>query len=131
MSENLSTSFAGKVALVTGSTQGLGETVARLFAERGTEGLVICGRNAANGKNVADSITSAGCPTHFVEADLAQVEDCKSVIEEADSRFGRIDCLVNCAAITDRGTILDTSPELFDQMFAVNTRAPSFSCRGL
>jgi NAD(P)-dependent dehydrogenase (short-subunit alcohol dehydrogenase family) len=43
-----------------------------------------------------------------------------------DSAFGRVDALVNAAAITDRGTILDTSPELFDRMFAVNVRAPFF-----
>jgi NAD(P)-dependent dehydrogenase (short-subunit alcohol dehydrogenase family) len=43
-----------------------------------------------------------------------------------DRAFGRVDTLVNAAAITDRGTILDTSPELFDRMFAVNVRAPFF-----
>ena len=45
---------------------------------------------------------------------------------ETDSRFGRVDVLVNAAALTDRGSILDTSPELFDRMFDINVRAPFF-----
>ena len=130
MSGNLNQSFKGKIGVVTGSTQGLGETVARLFADRGLSGLVICGRNQSKGKEVADSIHQSGCPTYYVQADLVQVEDCRNIIQKADEEFGRIDCLVNCAAITDRGTVLDTSPELFDQMFAVNTRAPFFLMQG-
>ena len=126
MTENLNIQFEGKIGFITGSTQGLGEAVAHLFSLRGAAGLVICGRNSVNGRKVADSLIAQGCPTHFVEADLESVDDCKKVISEADSQFGRIDSLVNCAAITDRGTILDTSPELFERMFAINTRAPFF-----
>jgi NAD(P)-dependent dehydrogenase (short-subunit alcohol dehydrogenase family) len=116
----------GRVAVVTGGTQGLGEAVARLFAARGAAGLVICGRNAGRGARVADSITADGCKTVFVQADLADVDDCRRVIAAADTSFGTLHALVNAAAITDRGTILDTSPELFDAMFAINTRAPFF-----
>ncbi len=116
----------GKVAVVTGGTQGLGEAIARLFAARGAAGLVICGRNAARGATVAAGITAAGCPTEFVRADLAEVEACRAVIARAEERFGTLQVLVNAAAITDRGTILDTSPALFDAMFAVNVRAPFF-----
>ena len=53
----------GKVAVVTGGSQGLGEAVARLFAERGAAGLVICGRNAERGHHVAADITKGGCRT--------------------------------------------------------------------
>jgi NAD(P)-dependent dehydrogenase (short-subunit alcohol dehydrogenase family) len=118
--------LAGKFAVVTGGTQGLGETIARLFAERGAAGIVICGRKRERGLHVAESLSTAGCPTSFVEADLGRVEDCRRVIAEADRRFGKLHALVNVAALTDRGTILDTSPELFDRIFAVNVRAPFF-----
>ena len=116
----------GKIAVVTGGSQGLGEAIARLFAQRGAAGLVICGRNAGNGERVAAEISATGCPTHFVKADLANVADCRRVVAEADKRFGRVDALVNAAALTDRGTILDTTEERYNEIFDVNVRGPFF-----
>jgi len=116
----------GKIAVVTGGTQGLGEAIARLFAERGAAGLVIVGRNKKRGKSVADDITKAGCKTVFVAADLADLAASRKIVPAAEKAFGRLNILVNAAAITDRGTLVDTSPELFDSMFAVNVRAPFF-----
>jgi NAD(P)-dependent dehydrogenase (short-subunit alcohol dehydrogenase family) len=118
--------FQNAVAVVTGGTQGLGEAIARTFAERGAKGLVICGRNAERGHAVAREISNQGCQTEFVQADLESVEEARQVTARADNVFGRVDVLVNAAGITDRGTIFDTSPELFDRMFAVNVRAPFF-----
>ena len=121
------TSMKNKIAVVTGGTQGLGAAIAMLFAERGAEGIVICGRSETKGRAKAEAIASAtGSTVEFVQADLGRVEDCARVIAEADRRFGRIDALVNAAGKTDRGTILDTAPALFDDIFAVNTRAPFF-----
>lgn len=119
-------SLKGKVAIVTGSTQGLGEGVAHLFADRGIEGLVITGRNVERGGWVKAALEARGVKTVFVAADLASMEDTRKIVAEADRAFGRVDILVNSAGITDRGTIWDTSPELFDAMFAVNVRAPFF-----
>jgi NAD(P)-dependent dehydrogenase (short-subunit alcohol dehydrogenase family) len=118
--------LAGKIAVVTGGTQGLGEAIARLFAERGAAGLVICGRNSDNGARVEKEISAAGCPTVFVKADLAKVADCRKVVCEADRRFGRVDALVNAAALTDRGDIFDTTEERYNEIFDVNVRAPFF-----
>jgi NAD(P)-dependent dehydrogenase (short-subunit alcohol dehydrogenase family) len=118
--------LTGKVAIVTGGTQGLGEAVARLFAERGAAGIVICGRNAKGGERVASDISAAGCPTVFVQADLAKVADCRKVVAKADERFGRADALVNAAALTDRGNIFDTTEERYNEIFDVNVRGPFF-----
>ncbi len=116
-----------RIAVVTGGTQGLGAAVARLFARAGAAGLVTCGRNAGNGRAVAREIEDAtGTPVHYVQADLARLEDVRRVTAEADERFGRIDILVNAAALTDRGNLLNTTPGLFDRMIAVNLRAPFF-----
>ena len=118
--------LSGKVAIVTGGTQGLGEAIARLFGERGAAGIVICGRNRERGERVASDISSAGCPTVFVEADLAKVADCRKVVATADERFGRVDVLVNAAALTDRGDIFDTTEQRFNEIFDVNVRGPFF-----
>ena len=115
-----------KVAIVTGGSQGLGEAIARLFGERGAAGLVICGRNADRGERVASDISAAGCPTVFVQADLANVSDCRKVVAKAEERFGRVDALVNAAGLSDRGDIFDTTEERFNEIFNVNVRAPFF-----
>lgn len=121
----------GKVAVVTGGTQGLGAAIAQQFAQAGAAGIVTCGRSVARGEAIAGTITAEhGTPARFVPADLAVTEDCLGVIEAADEAFGRIDILVNAAGLTDRGNLLDTSPELFDRMFAVNCRAPFFLMQG-
>lgn len=117
----------GKIAVITGGTQGLGAEIARLFAERGAAGITICGRGVQKGETQAAEVENAyGVPVQFVPADLERVEDCRAVIAAAHERFGNIHALVNVAAVTDRGTILDTDPALFDRIFAVNVRAPFF-----
>lgn len=120
-------SMHGKICVVTGSTQGLGAAIARRFAEAGAAGMVTLGRNAEKGQAIADAIRrECGIPVHFVQADVGSVEDCRHVLAETDRIFGKVHVLVNAAGLTDRGTILDTSPDLFDKLFAVNVRGPFF-----
>jgi NAD(P)-dependent dehydrogenase (short-subunit alcohol dehydrogenase family) len=117
----------GKVCVVAGATQGLGAAIARRLAAAGAAAVVVTGRNETRGAEVADGITAThGVPTLFVRGDLASVEDCRRMIAEPDRRFGRVHVLVNAGALTERGTILNTSPELFDRMFATNVRGPFF-----
>jgi hypothetical protein len=116
----------GKIALVTGSTQGLGEAIAHLFAERGVKGLVITGRNAKNGARVRADLERKGVKTVYVEADLAKLEDARTLVAACEAEFGRIDALVNAAAITDRGSIWDTTPALYERMLDINVKAPFF-----
>jgi len=117
----------GKVAVITGGTQGLGAAIAGQFAAAGASAIVIVGRDAAKGERVAKTIKADhGTEMLVVSADLGNISDVRRIMTATDKAFGRVDILVNAAGLTDRGSILNTSPELFDQMFAVNTRAPFF-----
>jgi NAD(P)-dependent dehydrogenase (short-subunit alcohol dehydrogenase family) len=117
----------GKIAVVTGGTQGLGAAIARTFAKAGAAGIVIMGRGLEKGQAVAASITGeTGVPVLMIAADLGNIDEVRKIIPETVSRFGRVDILVNSAGLTDRGNMFNTTPELFDRMMAVNTRAPFF-----
>lgn len=118
-----SSSLDGKVAVITGAAQGIGEATARLFAERGAKGLLLTDRNAEKGEAVAKSL---GGMARFVRADLQHLDQVKTIVPAAEAAFGRVDILCNIAALTERGTILDTSPELYELILAVNLRAPFF-----
>jgi hypothetical protein len=119
-------SMDGKTAIVTGSTQGLGEAIAHLFADRGCANIVITGRNAARGARVKAALEAKKVNCVFVEADLARLADVRKITAACGEAFGRVDALVNAAGMTDRGTIWDTTPELFDAMFDTNVKAPFF-----
>jgi len=116
----------GRVYIVTGSTQGLGEAMVLDLAEHGARGLVITGRNEERGRAVVDALKKKGAEAIFVGGELADVSTCRAIAAACDERFGRIDGLVNAAGITDRGNIENTTPELFDRLIAVNTKAPFF-----
>lgn len=113
----------GKVVVVTGSTQGLGERIARDAAAQGAAGVVVTGRNAKRGEAVASDISKTA-PCLFVQAELSDEKQVRNVMDKAEAKFGRIDGLANSGALTDRGTIENTSVELWDRLFAVNVRAP-------
>jgi NAD(P)-dependent dehydrogenase (short-subunit alcohol dehydrogenase family) len=114
----------GKVVVVTGSTQGLGAAIARRTVDLGAGGIVVCGRDRARGERVTEELARVGGEALFVAADLADPVQCRAVIHACDSRFGRLDGLVNSAGVTSRGTLDNTSVELWDRLFAVNVRAP-------
>lgn len=118
------------VYMVTGATQGVGEACAMALAELNPAGIVLCGRNEDKGNRVRQAVEKCGVAAHFIAAELENPDDCKRLIDDCDSRFGRLDGLVNAAGLTERGTLLDTSAALWDRMFAVNARAPFLLMQG-
>ena len=118
------------MVVITGSTQGLGEAVARLAAARGASGLVITGRSGERGRAVAESLSSRACNAVFQGGDLRSPEACAKIIERADEVFGRLDGLVNAAACTERGTLEHTPVEHWDKILDINLRAPFLLMQG-
>ena len=98
-SPDLSTQFKNKVVIVTGSTQGSGAEIAKLFAHRGAEGITICGRNEQQGLVIKSEIESIGSKCIYVKADLNEVEECRNIVKKTDDAFGKINSLINCEDI--------------------------------
>jgi NAD(P)-dependent dehydrogenase (short-subunit alcohol dehydrogenase family) len=114
----------GKVALVTGATQGVGRTIAETLARSGAAGLLLTGRDPARGTEAARALSGAGTPAAFLAADLADPTAPARLVGECLARFGRIDALVNAAGRTDRASFLDATLDDWEALFAVNARAP-------
>jgi NAD(P)-dependent dehydrogenase (short-subunit alcohol dehydrogenase family) len=115
------------VTIINGGTQGLGEAVARrLVADGDAEGLVLAGRSADRGEALAAELTAAGTLTIFVKCDVGDVSAPEAVVAAADAAFGVVHGLINVAAATTRATIWEDTPQHFDQMMALNVKAPYF-----
>lgn len=108
----------GKVILVTGSTTGIGEGIARLAAEQGAR-VMVHGLEEDAAQQVAEQIA-----TQYVTGDLADPEVPGKIIEKTVAEFGRIDGLVNNAAVKTRGGIEETDAGVFDRTVAVDLKAP-------
>lgn len=123
--------FSGRNALVTGSTQGVGEALLKRMAAAGLSGAVVVGRNADRGQVVVEDLRSKGCDAIFVATDLEDPASIAQLLETAREKYGVIHHLANCAGITDRGDVWDTSVELFDRMMNVNLRSAFLTCQGV
>jgi NAD(P)-dependent dehydrogenase (short-subunit alcohol dehydrogenase family) len=115
----------GKALLVSGGTQGVGAGVARAAARDGAA-VAVSGRRRELGEKLVAELREAGAEALFVAADVADVAQAQASVAEVVTAFGRVDALVNAAGLTSRGTLLDTTPELFDAHVAVNLRGPFF-----
>lgn len=122
----LSEQLSGKVAVVTGSTQGLGLAAVELMLRRGLKGAVICGRNAKAGEAAAERLSTSDQKVVYQKVDLQDLDQCRALIDRAIKEFGTLDILVNSAGITDRGGILDGDAALWQRTFDINARAPFF-----
>lgn len=117
--------LADRVVLVSGGTQGLGLAIARAAGRQGAT-VIVTGRDADRGRTAVDLLRADGTEASFVATDVADVAAARASVAATVDRHGRIDALVNAAGLTSRGTLLDTTPELFDQHVAVNLRGPFF-----
>ena len=119
-------SLKDKVAVVTGSTSGIGRAIAEHFASLGAT-VVIHGPDAGPAHEVAEGLRAAGRDAISVHGDLRDVSSCRKVVQFAIESRGGVDVLVNNAGDVSRARLEDASVEFWDSMMAVNLRAP-FLC---
>lgn len=125
----------GKIALVTGSTSGIGRATAKLFAEEGAK-VVVTGRRRNLGEEVVSEIESAGGVAVYCEADLSQSEKARDLVRFTVEAYGRIDVLVNNAMSHivpwgggERPGLLSTSDDDWDVMMTVGVKSPFIACQ--
>lgn len=118
-------------AIVTGGAQGIGFAVAEALADEGCKALALIGRSREKGDKAVAALKRSGVDAIFIGADVASVADCKRAVETAIGHFGTVNALVNAAATSARGSLVDTTEDLFDQIFATNVRGPFFLMQGL
>ena len=108
-----------KVVLVTGGSSGLGRVIAEQFGAAGSK-LVIAALEDEAVRQAAAEMRSAGCDVLPVQTDITRQDDVDRMIEQALSRFGRLDVLVNNAGRSMRGKVLDATPEQFRDLMELN-----------
>ena len=120
----------GKVAIVTGSTSGIGIGIARLFASEGAK-VVICGRREAKGQAVVDQIQSEGGEASYHFMDITVSESIKQLFADTAEKYGKIDILVNNAAnvgLKD-GRVDELTLEMWDAVFQSDMRGTFYSTK--
>jgi meso-butanediol dehydrogenase/(S,S)-butanediol dehydrogenase/diacetyl reductase len=120
MSRGIGMKLAGKVAVITGATDGIGKAIALTFAKEGAK-VVMVGRDETKGKTALEEVRKCGQAVYF-KADVSDSSQIKKTIERAVQEYGRIDILVNNAAVCPAGTVLTTSEETWDYVIDLNLK---------
>ena len=120
------TSLEGKLVLVTGAGTGIGQGVALELARRGADVVLHYSSSAAGANAAVEQIVATGRRAAAFQGDLAKVEDCRRVVDQAAAFLGGLDGLVSNAGITATYDFLDVTPEQFDRLYHVNIRGQFF-----
>ena len=117
-----------KVAIVTGSSSGIGKAIALRFGAEGANVVVTARRMALCEQTVAQ-ITQSGGAAWAIQTDVADERQVERLIEETVKRYGRLDILVNNAGVIAGGRLAETTTKSFDEVMNVNVRGTFFCCR--
>ena len=118
-----------KVALVTGSSQGIGLGIARRLAEEGADVVLNSRKEDEQARDAVAQVRALGRRACFIAADVGSVADCRRLVTQAIEQMGRIDILVNNAGIQAHAAFLDADEADYDQVLDVNLRGPFFLCQ--
>jgi len=118
----------GKVAVITGSTAGIGRAGAIAFAKEGAK-VIISGRSRQRGQEVVDTIKGQGGEASFVPADMLVVADIEQLIKKAVDTYGRLDIFWHNAGIVGPDNIKDITEETYDNMMTVHLKAGIFGAK--
>lgn len=113
----------GKVAIITGSTSGMGRETAYLFAEEGAK-VVVCGRREERAQEVVEKIKANGGQAIAVKADMMKDEDLQNIVDKTMEAYGTIDILFNNAGMITYKNTMDIDMEEWRNVFRVNVDAP-------
>ena len=114
----------GKVAIITGSSKGIGKAIAKSFAENGAQ-VVISSRNQEACDEVVNEFVSEGLKAIGIACHIGKAAQRKNLVDQTITAFGKIDILVNNAAINPFfGPVEDLDPSIFDKIMEVNVKAP-------
>ena len=122
----MTAALAGKVALVTGAAKRVGREIALALADAGADIVVHYNSDASEAEAVAAAVRARGVRAAILHGDLTRVEVAQALPSHAAAAFGRLDVLVNSAAMMLRTPIGDVTPAQWEAMFALNLRAPFF-----
>ena len=123
----MSKKLEGKIAIVTGASDGIGRAIAERLAQDGATVVVNYGKSADKAKAVVAGIVSRGGNAVAIQADMSQVADARRLVQDTVTKFGRLDILVNNAGMFMYKPLVETTEEEFDRMFALNAKGPYFA----
>ncbi len=125
----MSLSLAGKVALVTGSSRGIGRAIAERLARDGASVVINYTSNAAEAAHAVAGIEAAGGKAVAIQANVGHVADVVRIFDAAIAAFGKLDILVNNAGVMFLKTVSATTEADFDRIFAINVKGTFFACQ--
>ena len=120
--------FKDKRVVVTGGVGGIGQTLIRLFAQQGAN-VLFTDRSEEDCGELAQTFEKQGVQADFVPADLRKKVDCEKIIDTAVNTMGGVDVLLNNAGVIPRGTILETSDDMWFSALDINLTAVFYLCR--
>ncbi len=118
----MNTQATQRIALVTGGSRGIGAAIVGRLARDGHAVAINYASSAAEAEALADEIRAAGGRALAVRADVSRADQVRAMFDQVEAELGRIDVLVNSAGILKMVPLAETSDELYDQTFGINTR---------